>query len=55
LPSFCDQDVLCWCRDALISLPSKRSPALRGSAIPIDAIIAALDAAATVFRPERRA
>ena len=49
------QEVLFWGQDALIRLVVDAITGAPGSATPIDAVVAALDAAATVFRPERRA
>src|SRR5438132_10980565 len=49
------QEVLFWGQDALIRLFVDAITSAPGSATPIDAVVAALDAAATVFRPERRA
>jgi AcrR family transcriptional regulator len=49
------QEVLFWGQDALIRLFVDAITGAPGSVTPIDALGAALDAAATVFRPERRA
>jgi AcrR family transcriptional regulator len=49
------QEVLFWGQDALIRLFVDAITGAPSSATPIDAVLAALDAAATVFSPERRA